>query len=793
MKFVYYIPKRLFLILFLIPFFTFADHIVGGNIEMIALDKTPGRYKIVVKIYYDRLKVASTTYNYPIRIYRKRDKEPLHIFPVLRIDSKRQLVKFTNEKCAEQNKLEVVLDYFEAELKLNPNEYNDPDGYVLVINECCRSAAITNIKSPERRGIPFYTEFSPLLKNGKPFVDSTPEFDEIDGEYVCLGDDFTYSFDATDRDGDELRYSLVMPMNIYDKEYGASYSGLINTEFIEWQTGYSATNAIKGNPALQIDAKTGELSVRATEVGLFTFTVLVEEYRNGEKIGATRRDYQLFVFDCPPLIPPDPTITINDQPANDVSVCQGGAVTLKATVNPNWGYQWKRDGDNIPNATTPVLTLTEAGTYQLVTYLENTCSKTRRSRKVKVDFTNSNFKLKTNGAARVCSGGGSFTLETPENSNYTYEWYRDGQQLAAATQFTFKPTEAGRYWALVRDAAIGCSSRSDTVAVQSVTPLAVSINSSAGFQICAGTATTLSVSNNAAQKTYQWRRNDREMPNETKSTLVVSEAGDYKVALIDTNGCVNSASTVKVEMVDKITVTLDSIPNFCGVGFPPVALQGTPTGGTYAGNGVSNNQFEPPKAGIGTHQISYSIKGALACQQGEAKRTVVITPPPVLNLGPDRELFKGAAVELNGDLGAGYVYNWTPPASLSDPSMAKTQARPEATTTYTLRATGPNGCVAEDTITVRVITTIYIPDVFTPNGDGINDVWKLRGLENYPEAEVSIFNRWGNLVFFGKGNGQKQFDGTFNDNVLTNGVYIYQIKTLSAGGYTFRGSVILMR
>ncbi len=76
---------------------------------------------------------------------------------------------------------------------------------------------------------------------------------------------------------------------------------------------------------------------------------------------------------------------------------------------------------------------------------------------------------------------------------------------------------------------------------------------------------------------------------------------------------------------------------------------------------------------------------------------------------------------------------------------------PESTTTYTLLAAGPDGCRASDTITVRVVTTIYIPDVFTPNGDGVNDEWELLGLENYPNVEVTVWNRWGNAVFYGKG------------------------------------------
>ena len=239
----------LFFIFFLRVFTVFADHIVGGNLEMIALDKTPGRYKIVAKMYYDRLKIPSSDANIPLTIYRKSDKAFMFITAIPRIDSKRQLLKFTNATCADQNKLEIVFDYFEREITLDPNQYNDPGGYVLVWNSCCRSQAITNIKLPDRRGIPFYTEFSPLIKNGKPFVDSTPEFDEIDGEYVCVGDDFTYSFDATDRDGDELRYSLVTPYSFYDKAVASGSN--IPTEFIEWETGYSATNAIPGNPALR--------------------------------------------------------------------------------------------------------------------------------------------------------------------------------------------------------------------------------------------------------------------------------------------------------------------------------------------------------------------------------------------------------------------------------------------------------------------------------------------------------------------------------------------------------------
>ncbi len=712
--------KKFTYILYLLAFFksisAYADHIVGGNIEMVSLDKTPGRYKIVVKIYYDRLKIPSTDASIPLAIYRRSDRKGINLFPVPRVDSKRQLLKFSNQKCAQQNKLEIVLDVFEREINLDPNLYNDPGGYALVWNECCRSQAITNIKFPDKRGIPFYLDFPPLIKNGKPFVDSTPEFNELESEYVCLGDDFTYSFEAKDRDGDELRYSLVTPYSFYDLEFGKSYSSgpPIVSEFIEWQSGYSASNAIHGNPALSIDSKTGELSVKANEIGLFAFTVLVEEYRNGERIGAARRDYQFFVFDCSPLIPPDPIITVNGQPASEASACVGKSILLQATENSTWGYQWQKDGVNIPNATTAFLAVKEAGTYQLVTYLQNECSKTRRSRKIKVDFTTAAFKLKSTGPPRICLTNGKFALESPANSNYTYEWYKDGQKLSAS-QANFTATEPGNYWAVINDIVQGCTSRSDTIKIQTVPPTAVNIVNSSGGQICLGTSATLSVKNNAI-KSYQWTSNGQNLPNETKNTLIVSQAGEYNVTAIDTNGCQATGTAAKIEIVNKITVILDSLPNFCGTDYSPLSLKASPSGGTYSGKGAVNNSFDPKAAGVGTHTITYSIKGSLACQSGEAVRTLVITPPPVLNLGRDREIFKGASIELKGDLGPGYRYSWAPPTGLSDPMAAKTFATPEATITYTLRAEGPNGCIALDTIQVKVITTIHIPEAFTPNG-----------------------------------------------------------------------------
>jgi gliding motility-associated-like protein len=73
-----------------------------------------------------------------------------------------------------------------------------------------------------------------------------------------------------------------------------------------------------------------------------------------------------------------------------------------------------------------------------------------------------------------------------------------------------------------------------------------------------------------------------------------------------------------------------------------------------------------------------------------------------------------------------------------------------------------------------VFEKIWIPDVFTPNGDGFNDTWELTNITAYPNAEVRVFNRWGEIAYYSYGS-YGGFDGTYNGNVLPMGSYTYHI------------------
>lgn len=82
---------------------------------------------------------------------------------------------------------------------------------------------------------------------------------------------------------------------------------------------------------------------------------------------------------------------------------------------------------------------------------------------------------------------------------------------------------------------------------------------------------------------------------------------------------------------------------------------------------------------------------------------------------------------------------------------------------------------------------------FSPNGDGVNDVWRILGMEQYPENEVLVFNRWGNLVFQQKGySNQDAWNGKWNGKDVPDGAYFYVID-LGDGSARLSGYVQLMR
>lgn len=175
--------------------------------------------------------------------------------------------------------------------------------------------------------------------------------------------------------------------------------------------------------------------------------------------------------------------------------------------------------------------------------------------------------------------------------------------------------------------------------------------------------------------------------------------------------------------------------------------------------------------------------------------TVFVNPLPVITVDNRDTIIKfGKTVQLFAH-GAQY-YSWSPVGTLSDPNSPAPIARPGETTTYVVYGKDMNGCVASDSVQVAVDyrDNLLVPTAFTPNGDGMNDVFKPVNLGFRKLMEFRVFNRWGQEVF-STTDRNKGWDGTWKGEQMQMGAYQYIIKIGYPDNMTesYKGDVTLIR
>jgi len=145
---------------------------------------------------------------------------------------------------------------------------------------------------------------------------------------------------------------------------------------------------------------------------------------------------------------------------------------------------------------------------------------------------------------------------------------------------------------------------------------------------------------------------------------------------------------------------------------------------------------------------------------------------------------------------SGVTYLWTGPGTITNATSAVATVNTPGT--YTLKVTTSQGCIASDSMVLTVVPYCIKPmEAFSPNGDGINDLFVIRGISNYPENHFVVFNRWGNKVFEKDGY-LSTWDGTTSEginvggNELPVGTYFY-VLTLGDGSPYYKGTIYLNR
>ncbi|MDA9262348.1 gliding motility-associated C-terminal domain-containing protein [bacterium] len=154
--------------------------------------------------------------------------------------------------------------------------------------------------------------------------------------------------------------------------------------------------------------------------------------------------------------------------------------------------------------------------------------------------------------------------------------------------------------------------------------------------------------------------------------------------------------------------------------------------------------------------------------------TINVHPYITVSAGPYVNIPFGGSTQLNGS--GGVTYSWSPENTLNDPKIANPIATPLSTTNYILTATSVEGCRFFSDVTVQVLDSVFVPNTFTPNGDGVNDTWQIMLIDNFPKAEVTVFDRWGQIVFKTIGYPTSaRWDGTRNGKALPASTYYYTI------------------
>ena len=104
-----------------------------------------------------------------------------------------------------------------------------------------------------------------------------------------------------------------------------------------------------------------------------------------------------------------------------------------------------------------------------------------------------------------------------------------------------------------------------------------------------------------------------------------------------------------------------------------------------------------------------------------------------------------------------------------------------------------NKCVASDKVIISVISGLYVPNAFTPNNDGLNDKWQITGLAVHPEAEVTIYNRWGQIIYQVKDYYNNPWDGKLKGVAQPTSTFVYLIKLNDPNGQILKGTVTIIR
>jgi len=300
----------------------------------------------------------------------------------------------------------------------------------------------------------------------------------------------------------------------------------------------------------------------------------------------------------------------------------------------------------------------------------------------------------------------------------------------------------------------------------------------------------INVSGGAGGFTYLWSDG---ATTEDRTNIV---AGVYTLTVTDADNCSRQLS---IAVNSEVTVDVDAGEDAFVCAGGSIQLQGSGTGIPVWDPSPllsDENILDPIASGIvapSTFVLTITeTVSPYACYDVDTVM-VDIHPDVGLNVTPDTVVVSGQSIQLRVTGGTFSNFDWQPGTWLDNTTVADPIASPLEAIRYFVYALNEHGCEERDSVFIDVIEDITVFNVFTPNGDGINEYFEIENAERFPEMLVEVYSRWGDLFFSTVGyDSSSRWDGTTRGKEAPVGTYYYIIIP-EPGSSPITGHVTIIR
>ncbi len=771
-----------------LPLLASATHIVGGEIFYRCLGND--RYEVTLRVYRDCF-TGQAPFDNPaiIGAYQNGSLFRAYNFTSPRIT---RIPAIINNPCLVVPP-NVCVE--EAEYRDTLTLPSGGGGYTLTYQRCCRNNTIINLQNPGDQGAT-YAIFVPDPPAGG--CNSSPSFIDFPPIVICTGEPLNFDHSVSELDGDSIVYELCAPF-LGGSQVDPAPNPPIRPPYspVNYRAGFNASNPLTAAPTLSINPTTGLLSGTPTQTGQYVVGICVKEYRNGVLLSTLRRDFQFNVALCNRST----EAVIADAVDDTIRVCNDFTYNFTNRSRNATTYQWRfaigTPAEDSSTAINPSFTFPDTGIYvvQLIANPGTPCSDTDEVLMVVFPGITADFTMDDG-----CRGD-SIRFTNLSQTNYgvfsRFFWtFSNGNFSGDANPTTVYPTPGNFRVTLLAENEYGCQDfHIDTITVFPSPDPDFSIDGKCINQFLS-LPNTSTISNGSIDQWRWYVEGDTVFGRDRDADVLFQQSGTYRIWLVATSdqGCSDS-------VFQEITIRPKPVATALGDTMvcpgEPVLLQSS--GGlayTWGPLGVPfSNPFDSVTLAYPVTNTTFIATVADDCYFDTAHIQVTMLPVPTVTARPDTFIYVGDTVHLWATSPDGSNFFWQPGDSLLFDN-GNTVAAPVVTTTYTVTIDNAFGCPGIDTIRVLVYPIcdeLYFPNAFSPNGDGINDVFAPLDFGQSELVSFQVFNRMGQLLY-ATDDWQQGWDGTFGGKPQPIDSYAYLVRVRCNGRLTvIGGNMALLR